>query len=138
MKYFVLNGHTLGYVLPTDNDEFGILHASVLRGSPYGRLDGCTSLSIHDVLRPATEQDFADYRVNLPPDFASTQRAIPVTMTYEDGWNARIDSPGMKLPREASSTANFIQGYRDCNSWINKETANAIAERRNPAAAPRM
>lgn len=60
----VVGEHTLGYINPLQPDRAGILHASILRGSPCGRLDGYIRLDGRRV-RPAREQDFNDYRVSL-------------------------------------------------------------------------
>ncbi|SCW95345.1 hypothetical protein [Ancylobacter rudongensis] len=62
--YYVLNGHTLGYINPAQPNVFGILHASVLRGSTFGRLDWFTITAPGvDRLEPATLADFDAFRV---------------------------------------------------------------------------
>lgn len=68
-KYFVLNGHTLVYAIP--NGTLGILHASILKGSPYDRLEGWVLSSPNHKLTPATREDFKTFRVMVPPDFQS-------------------------------------------------------------------
>lgn len=69
-KYVVLNEHTLGYLIPEMPNAMGILHASILRGSPHNDLDGWTLLvpSV-DTIRAATPEDFRLYRVHLPRDY---------------------------------------------------------------------
>lgn len=66
-KYIVLNEHTLGYLLYKDpKSEFqymSILHASILKGSPHNWLNGSVLISPSDTIRPATLQDFEDFRV---------------------------------------------------------------------------
>lgn len=69
-KYVVMDEHTLGYINPAQPRMMGILHASVLRGSPFGRLDGVVPIGDTKTLRPATVADFAVYRVVPPPGFA--------------------------------------------------------------------
>jgi hypothetical protein len=70
-EYAVLNENTLGYTFTATNGSkmFGILHGSVLRGSSFGDLSGPISVDDRHKLRPATEKDFDEYRVSLPPDF---------------------------------------------------------------------
>lgn len=64
-KYFVLNEHTLGYLIcSSPAGRFGILGWSVLRGSPYGPLDGWTIIAPGDRLRFATLDDFEFFRVS--------------------------------------------------------------------------
>jgi len=66
--FYVKNENTLGYTRPdAEAFWFGILHASVLKGSTHGRLDAWTYLSPLDRLRPATLADFEEYRVVPPP-----------------------------------------------------------------------
>jgi hypothetical protein len=65
--YFVLNGHTLGYVYEGHSSWFNILHASVLKGSNYDRLGGPVPIGALDILVPATLADFDAFRVLAPP-----------------------------------------------------------------------
>lgn len=66
-QYLIFDENTFGYVLP--NNRMGILHGSVLRGSPYGRLDGWDYQPMDKSrIRPATLNDFADYRIAIPPN----------------------------------------------------------------------
>jgi len=63
-QYFVFNEHTLCYQKPEMND-LGILHASVLRGSTFARLQGTFPMPMDaSLLRKATLKDFEDYRVH--------------------------------------------------------------------------
>ena len=69
-KYVVLKEHTLGYLIPEWPNAIGILHASILRGSPYNDLDGWIYFNPNvDAIRAATPEDFKEYRVQLPSDF---------------------------------------------------------------------
>jgi len=68
-QYVVMNEHTLGYIQPQLPKLMGVLHGSVLRGSPHDWRNGPVWLADSAKLRPATRQDFADYCVQLPPDF---------------------------------------------------------------------
>ena len=69
-KYVVLNEHTLCYLIPDVPNTIGILHASILRGSPYNNLDGSAFFNpkVH-AIRAATPEDFKEYRVQRPSDF---------------------------------------------------------------------
>jgi hypothetical protein len=62
VRYFVMGENTLGYVDDRQPNVFGVLHASVLRGSTLDRLAGFTCIS--QPLRPATLEDFDAYRVS--------------------------------------------------------------------------
>lgn len=62
VRYYVMGENTLGYVDDRQPGVFGILHASVLRGSTLDRLAGFTCIS--SPLRPATVEDFHAYRVS--------------------------------------------------------------------------
>ena len=60
IKLVVVDEHTLGYITPGLNG-IRVLHASILRGSPY-----CDTSVIYEEgkkIRLASEQDFDDYRV---------------------------------------------------------------------------
>jgi len=69
--YAVINENTLGYVFADTAGvkRFGILHASVLRGSYFNPLSDPLYLSQAENIRKATEADFNDYRVSVPIDF---------------------------------------------------------------------
>lgn len=56
----VIDEHTLAYIEPEQIFAY-VLHASILRGSPYG-LGSHIAHEFHKV-RLATEKDFDDYRV---------------------------------------------------------------------------
>lgn len=62
IRLVVVNEHTLGYIDPMFPRLLNILHASVLKGSPYSNLSGSIHLS-HEKVRLASEKDFADFRV---------------------------------------------------------------------------
>lgn len=68
--YFIYKEHTLGYLYqyPSGNKYLGVLHGSILRGSPHHWMNGPIIVSDKE-LRPATIADFDTYRVCLPPDF---------------------------------------------------------------------
>ena len=73
-KYVVLREHTLGYLIPEIPNTIGILHGSILRGSLYNNLDGWTIFNPNaDEIRPATADDFKEYRVQLPYDFGHNE-----------------------------------------------------------------
>lgn len=74
--YAVYNESNLGYLF-IDSDgkqRFGILRASILRGSSFNELSDPLYISPVYTLRKATEQDFEDYRVSIPPDFFNYQK----------------------------------------------------------------
>lgn len=69
--YFIYNEHTLGYLYEFEaggTQYLGVLHGSVLRGSPH---QWGSVLVNHKEIRPATTIDFDAYRVCLPPDFVA-------------------------------------------------------------------
>lgn len=66
ISYWVYDEHTLGYIDDRQPGVFGILRASILRGSTFNPLDGFTILPPNPKLRPATLADFEAFRV-LPP-----------------------------------------------------------------------
>lgn len=63
----IFKEHTLGYLFRSGNSLcLGILHASVLRGSPWNSLlTGNVTIARHEMehLRIATQKDFDDFRV---------------------------------------------------------------------------
>ena len=71
--YFIVDEHTLAYHREGMRSEpslmeVGILHASVLRGSTWNKMDGWIIINPSSYnLRPATLKDFEDYRV-VPPE----------------------------------------------------------------------
>lgn len=68
-EYIVVEGHTLGYRLP--NGRYGVLHASMLKGAVFDMYPDSKILPRDKKqVRPATRQDFRDFRVLCPPDFA--------------------------------------------------------------------
>ena len=100
IRYVVLDEHTLGYLhMPLDEAKesvgalMGVLHSSILKGghhqrgavSPFGR-----------TLRLATREDFADFRVQVSPDFVSPREPEAPSFQTEDG--AECDAtPGAGL-----------------------------------------
>lgn len=57
------------------------------------------------------------------------------TQQYIDGWNYRcsyVFEGKYKLPRYSKKTADFHEGFADCNSEYNKAIAHAIANKINP------
>jgi hypothetical protein len=70
-KYLVGDEHTLLYT-QEGTELLGILHGSVLRGSPHDWRDGSVMRSQFKVLRPATLEDFETYRCVPPLGFKQT------------------------------------------------------------------
>lgn len=68
IQYVVMDNHTLGYLIPEVN-QMGVLHGSVLKGSPYDWRNGSVMVSPSHNIRKATKKDFQDFRVMLPTDF---------------------------------------------------------------------
>lgn len=95
--YVVLNEHTLGYVQTPDTRFMGILHGSVLRGGHDWKNGSVHVTGGIDQLRPATEQDFADYRVECPPGFRM--------VTAEELDTYRIMSPIRPEPEEPTGAS---------------------------------
>jgi len=71
--YVVKNENTLGYMITTTS--MGVLHASILRGAPFGSgMSGPQHVQFAK-LRPATVADFKAYRVKPPRDFNDESNA---------------------------------------------------------------
>jgi|GEM_PF-2145799 len=66
VKYVVKNENTLGY-LQEGSPFMGVLASSVLRGG-HDPKNGPISFSEGEI-RPATKDDFKEFRVKLPSDF---------------------------------------------------------------------
>ena len=66
-KYVVKDEHTLGYMIEQMPGFMAVLHGSVLKGG-HDWKNGAVH-TFGSVIRPATEEDFKEYRVHLPPDF---------------------------------------------------------------------
>lgn len=66
LKAYIYKGHTLG--LLRDDNTLEVLHASVLRGAVGTTPSGPIHVDKKD-LRPASKQDFIDYRVQWHPDY---------------------------------------------------------------------
>jgi hypothetical protein len=67
LGYAVFREHTLGYLFRIgDRLQVGILHTSILKGSPFGR--ATESILIFPTqfkdIREATQKDFDDFRVS--------------------------------------------------------------------------
>lgn len=74
VRYVVKDEHTLGYVRG-NSSWMGVLSGSVVRGghSPFGGPVG----TFGAVIRDATVEDFAFFRVCVPPDFLADQDEVP-------------------------------------------------------------
>jgi len=59
-SYYVLNEHTLGYVLPPQPNVFGVLSADIHGHNP---MSGVVVVTLTDTLRVATLEDFQRFRV---------------------------------------------------------------------------
>lgn len=66
IKYVVKDEHTLGY-MEEGSESMGVLHGSVLKGG-HDWKNGSVS-TFGSKIRPATKEDFKEYRVSPPPDF---------------------------------------------------------------------
>ena len=67
LAYVVFKEHTLGYLFRfRSNLHLGILHASVLKGSPLNTLSSHVTIASYEFenVREATQKDFDDYRVS--------------------------------------------------------------------------
>ena len=65
IKLVVVNEHTLGYIQPELPNYVGVLHASILKGSPIlgSPLSSMESILINNshVVRLASKKDFDDF-----------------------------------------------------------------------------
>ncbi len=80
IRTIVFKEHTLGVIYP---NGLQILHSSILRGSPIqgDPLSAAGTLAFDPILdagnfRPATEQDFKDYRVAFHPSYLEEIKPI--------------------------------------------------------------
>lgn len=62
-RFVVVSENVLGYIDPRQPHVLGVLATSVIRGAVLTWQDGWTFLPSENV-RPATRQDFADFRVS--------------------------------------------------------------------------
>ena len=71
-KYVVLNAHTLGAIVGrgTCGYDIQVLRTRFMHIEQPG-LTYVNKASVDTCLRQATRQDFADFRVMVPPDFAA-------------------------------------------------------------------
>jgi hypothetical protein len=51
---------------------------------------------------------------------------------YKAGWNARIETPSMKLPRDSKKNEDFLRGFRDCNSKFMESISDSIRTGQSP------
>jgi hypothetical protein len=63
IKLVVIENHTLGYLIP-NSDYAGILHASILKGSPYSNFGGSIYIK-HKNIKLASKNDFDNFRVSF-------------------------------------------------------------------------
>lgn len=61
-KYYVMDGHTLGYVIDERPEYFGVLAGKPQHGG-YDWENGYVIIMPSDNLKPATEADFEYFRV---------------------------------------------------------------------------
>jgi hypothetical protein len=69
VRYVVMDEHTLGYLDNSTPMYVHVLHGSVLKGGHDWKNGPAIISPGHTILRPATTNDFAEYRVSIPPDF---------------------------------------------------------------------
>lgn len=62
-SYYVLDGHTLGFVYDEAPTQFNVLHGSVLKGG-HDWKNGCVHISPVCKLEPATLADFEEFGVS--------------------------------------------------------------------------
>ncbi len=63
VSYVVINENILGYINSRQPSIIGVLHASILRGATFPNGHGGLMRPMNDKgMRPATRQDFDDYR----------------------------------------------------------------------------
>lgn len=77
VRYVVMDEHTLGYVDDANPQWMGVLAGSVLKGGRDPKNGSAVIVPGHTVLRPATEADFAAFRVVIPPDFEGQHPSKP-------------------------------------------------------------
>jgi hypothetical protein len=71
-KYVVIDEDALGYAIERlDPDWYGVLAAKLDSLHPADRGPTHAAPGPHTTLRPATTEDFARFRVCVPPDFGS-------------------------------------------------------------------
>jgi hypothetical protein len=108
-KYLVGDEHTLVYQQEGSN-MLGVLHGSILRGSPYGGpLQGMLLPAQFKVLREATIEDFKTYRVCPPKDFpGAEQMRWKVETKFAYGWEnvwTEDDAPLTFVTQEVAERA---------------------------------
>lgn len=83
VKYVVMDEHTLGYLQAEMPGWMGVLHGSVLKGGFDWKNGQVPIVPGITRLRPATKEDFAEYRVCLPSDFPGAKPAPdPAQVAY--------------------------------------------------------
>ena len=83
-SYVVVNENTLGYIQPERPSWFNVLHGSVFKGGRNWK-NGAVPLSPNDQVRPATLEDFDEYRVISPPGFGEGNARDRSTGDEPDG-----------------------------------------------------
>lgn len=71
IKLVVVNGHTLGYILPQLPTMYNVLHASILKGATFEVLPSSKMINQSDNIKLASKQDFEDFRVHFGEAFAN-------------------------------------------------------------------
>lgn len=107
-EYLVGDEHTLLHTIE-GTDWLGVLHGSVLRGSPYGGRNDWVPPRAFKVLRPATIEDFKTYRVMPPKEFPGAEQMrwrVETKFTY--GWEnvwTEDDAPLTFATKESAERA---------------------------------
>ncbi|WP_146187180.1 hypothetical protein [Novimethylophilus kurashikiensis] len=73
VRYVVKDDHTLGYLYYAQPTLMGVLFGSAIKGGHDSKNGPVSILPGHTKLRPATVEDFATFRVQVPPDFPVSQ-----------------------------------------------------------------
>jgi hypothetical protein len=68
-RYVVMDGHTLGYLIPEMPNYVGVLAGSVLKGGPDSMQGTALIVPGHTQVRQAELEDFTNFRVMPPPCF---------------------------------------------------------------------
>jgi hypothetical protein len=76
VRFVIADENTLGYIDDAQPEVLGILHASPLKGATLKDLDGWAFL-FGRKLRPATREDFDEFRVCYDGYGRDTERYAP-------------------------------------------------------------